>query len=553
MSRPLRVAVIGAGPAGIYASDLLMKSDTDVLIDLYERMPAPFGLIRYGVAPDHPRIKGIVTSLHKVLDKPELRLLGNIDIGNEVTVDELREYYDAIIFSTGATGDRNLDIPGADLEGSFGAGEFVGFYDGNPDFERSWDLSAESVAVVGVGNVGLDVARILAKTGDELHVTEIPDNVYQSLKNNKAKEVHVFGRRGPAQAKFTPLELKELDHSPTIEVIVNPEDIIYDDASEQARRSSKTQDLVCNVLEQYAIRDPKGAPHKLYIHFFESPVEILGEDGHVVGIRTERTELDGNGGVRGTGHYTDWPVQAVYRAVGYRSDAVGGVPFDAERAVIPNDGGQNNILGSVLKEKRITDDYVYLASDATKSYNSQKASLVVREFIYFYPDLFVVFDRVTATDKNYPKTWLIHTINEPVMKGNREFSETSDGGKMICRTLFPANATLTKIGGSGKDFWSDGRNWPLPKLTPQDYGYNMNLPPANHPQLGHWRIEVSPKTASDKDLFMHVIQVGDKNLSHLPDTETFETATQIGIKFTYLGKHRTLTFDKTKSYGCRIQ
>ena len=295
MSRPLRVAVIGAGPAGIYASDLLMKSDTDVLIDLYERMPAPFGLIRYGVAPDHPRIKGIVTSLHKVLDKPELRLLGNIDIGNEVTVDELREYYDAIIFSTGATGDRNLDIPGADLEGSFGAGEFVGFYDGNPDFERSWDLSAESVAVVGVGNVGLDVARILAKTGDELHVTEIPDNVYQSLKNNKAKEVHVFGRRGPAQAKFTPLELKELDHSPTIEVIVNPEDIIYDDASEQARRSSKTQDLVCNVLEQYAIRDPKGAPHKLYIHFFESPVEILGEDGHVVGIRTERTELDGNG------------------------------------------------------------------------------------------------------------------------------------------------------------------------------------------------------------------------------------------------------------------
>ena len=231
----------------------------------------------------------------------------------------------------------------------------------------------------------------------------------------------------------------------------------------------------------------------------------------------------------------------------------GGASTENKFEPIPNDGGQNSVLGSVLKEKRITDDYVYLASDATKSYNSQKASLVVREFIYFYPDLFVVFDRVTATDKNYPKTWLIHTINEPVMKGNREFSETSDGGKMICRTLFPANATLTKMGGSGKDFWSDGRNWPLPKLTPQDYGYNMNLPPANHPQLGHWRIEVSPKTASDKDLFMHVIQVGDKNLSHLPDTETFETATQIGIKFTYLGKHRTLTFDKTKSYGCRIQ
>ena len=231
----------------------------------------------------------------------------------------------------------------------------------------------------------------------------------------------------------------------------------------------------------------------------------------------------------------------------------GGASTENKFEPIPNDGGQSSTLGSVLKEMRTTDDYVYLASDATKSYNSKKASLVVREFIYFYPDLFVVFDRVTATDKNYPKTWLIHTINEPVMKGDREFSETSDGGKMICRTLYPANAMLTKIGGSGKDFWSDGRNWPLPKLTPQEYGYNMNLPPANHPQLGHWRMEVSPQTASKEDLFMHIIQVGDKNLSDLPDTETFETATQIGVKFTYLGKNHTLTFDKTKSYGCRIQ
>ena len=231
----------------------------------------------------------------------------------------------------------------------------------------------------------------------------------------------------------------------------------------------------------------------------------------------------------------------------------GGASTESKFEPIPNDGGQSSTLGSVLKEMHTTDDYVYLASDATKSYNSKKASLVVREFIYFYPDLFVVFDRVTATDKNYPKTWLIHTINEPTMKGDREFSETSDGGKMICRTLYPANAMLTKIGGSGKDFWSDGRNWPLPKLTPQEYGYNMNLPPANHPQLGHWRMEVSPQTASKEDLFMHIIQVGDKNLSDLPDTETFETATQIGVKFTYLGKYHTLTFDKTKAYGCRIQ
>ena len=340
MSRPLRVAVVGAGPAGIYASDLLVKSGEDVTVDLFERMPAPFGLIRYGVAPDHPRIKGIVKSLHAVLDRPEIRLLGNIEIGRDITVDEMRDYYDAIVFSTGATGDRELRIPGSDLDGSFGAGEFVGFYDGNPDFSRDWDLTAEKVGVIGVGNVALDIARILAKTADELKVTEIPDNVYDNLARSAVKEVHVFGRRGPAQAKFTPLELKELDHSENIEVIVDPEDIDYDEASEAARRESKSVDLVCQTLEGYAIREPKGAPNKLYLHFFESPVEILGEDGQVIGLKTERTELDGTGQVRGTGKFTTWDLQSVYRAVGYRSEAVDGVPFDAERAVIPNDGGR---------------------------------------------------------------------------------------------------------------------------------------------------------------------------------------------------------------------
>ncbi|WP_156232867.1 FAD-dependent oxidoreductase [Corynebacterium occultum] len=339
MSRPLRVAVIGAGPAGIYASDLLIKSDLDVHVDLFEQMPAPFGLIRYGVAPDHPRIKGIVKSLHNVLDKPQLRLLGNIEVGKDITVDELRQYYDAVVFSTGAVADRDLNIPGIDAEGSWGAGEFVGFYDGNPRFERSWDLSAKSAAVIGVGNVGLDVARILAKTGEELKVTEIPDNVYESLKNNQATEVHVFGRRGPAQAKFTPQELKELDHSPTINVVVDPEDIDYDEASEEARRSSKSQDLVCQLLEGYAMREPKDAPHNLYIHLFESPVEVLTENNQVVGLRTERTKLDGKGGVVGTGKFTDWPVQSVYRAVGYKSDPIEGVPFDEAKHVIPNDGG----------------------------------------------------------------------------------------------------------------------------------------------------------------------------------------------------------------------
>ena len=333
----LRVAVIGAGPAGIYASDLLAKQGVN--IDLFEQMPAPFGLIRYGVAPDHPRIKGIIASLHRVLDTPTIRLLGNIHIGEDITIAQLHEYYDAVLLATGAVADRDLDIPGENLNGSYGAADFVGFYDGNPRFHRTWNLTATHIAIIGVGNVALDISRILAKTANELHTTEIPDNVYQTLKTNQATHIHIFGRRGPAQAKFTPLELKELDHSRTIEVIVNPEDIDYDEASINARRASKSQDLVCQTLEQYAMREPKDAPHTLHIHLFENPVEILGEDGNVVGLRTERMELDGTGHVQGTGKFTEWPVQAVYRAVGYRSEAITAVPFDHGTAVIPNDGG----------------------------------------------------------------------------------------------------------------------------------------------------------------------------------------------------------------------
>lgn len=333
----LRVAVIGAGPAGIYASDLLAKQGVN--IDLFEQMPAPFGLIRYGVAPDHPRIKGIIASLHRVLDTPTIRLLGNIHIGEDITIAQLHEYYDAVLLATGAVADRDLGIPGENLNGSYGAADFVGFYDGNPRFHRTWNLTATHIAIIGVGNVALDISRILAKTANELHTTEIPDNVYQTLKTNQATHIHIFGRRGPAQAKFTPLELKELDHSPSINVVVDPEDIDYDEASIAARRASKSQDLVCQTLEQYAMREPKDAPHTLHIHLFENPIEILGEDGNVVGLRTERMELDGTGHVQGTGKFTEWPVQAVYRAVGYRSEAITAVPFDHGTAVIPNDGG----------------------------------------------------------------------------------------------------------------------------------------------------------------------------------------------------------------------
>jgi ferredoxin--NADP+ reductase len=188
--------------------------------------------------------------------------------------------------------------------------------------------------------VALDISRILAKTADELLPTEIPPNVYEGLKANRAKEIHVFGRRGPAQAKFSPMELRELDHSPSIEVIVNPEDIDYDEGSIAERRGNKQTDMVAKTLENWAIRDIGDRPHRIYLHFFESPVEILGEDGKVVGLRTERTELDGTGNVKGTGTYTDWEVDAVYRAVGYLSDKLPKLPWDIESGTVPDQGGR---------------------------------------------------------------------------------------------------------------------------------------------------------------------------------------------------------------------
>ncbi|MFD0278847.1 FAD-dependent oxidoreductase [Kitasatospora sp. NPDC127111] len=344
MSRPIRVAIVGAGPAGIYAADALLKSDAarepGVSIDLFERMPAPFGLIRYGVAPDHPRIKGIVTALHQVLDKPQVRLFGNVDYPGDLTLDDLHRFYDAAVFATGAVADRALDIPGIGLDGSYGAADFVSWYDGHPDVPRTWPLEAEKVAVLGAGNVALDVARILAKTADELLPTEIPPNVHAGLRRNRALEVHVFARRGPAQAKFSPMELRELDHSPNIEVIVDPEDIEYDDGSIAERRGSKHVDMVAATIENWAIRDVGDRPHRIHLHFFESPVELTGTDGRVSGLRTERTELDGTGNVRGTGRYTDWDVQAVYRAIGYYSDELPKLPFDPVSGTVPNEAGR---------------------------------------------------------------------------------------------------------------------------------------------------------------------------------------------------------------------
>ncbi|BDO43273.1 FAD-dependent oxidoreductase [Cellulomonas sp. NTE-D12] len=339
---PLRVAVVGAGPAGIYASDILARSGLDVSIDLIERLPAPFGLVRYGVAPDHPRIKQIIVALHKVLERGDIRLLADVDYGTDLTLDDLRQHYDAVIFATGAIRDAALRVPGVDLVGSYGAADFVSWYDGHPDVPRTWPLEAREVAVIGAGNVALDVARILAKHPEDLLPTEVPPNVYEGLLASPVTDVHVFARRGPAQVKFSPLELRELGHVPDVDVIVYPEDFDFDEGSMAAIHSSNQTKQVVKTLTDWTLKEPEDltASRRIHLHFLQRPVEVLGEDGHVVGLRTERTALNGDGHVTGTGATTDWAVQAVYRAVGYFGSPLPELPFDEVGGVIPNREGR---------------------------------------------------------------------------------------------------------------------------------------------------------------------------------------------------------------------
>ncbi len=338
----LRLAVVGAGPAGIYAADILLKAEEqfDVSIDLFDHLPAPYGLVRYGVAPDHPRIKGIINALRDVLDRGDIRLFGNVHYGTDLTLDDLKKHYNAVIFATGAVRDARLDIPGIDLEGSYGAADFVIWYDGHPDFPRTWPVTAKEVAVIGNGNVALDVARMLAKHAVDLLPTEIPANVYEVLKDSPVTDVHVFGRRGPAQVKFTPLELRELGELRDVDIIVRDEDFVLDEASKVAIETNKQVMVLNRVLNSWREREVGQASRRLHLHFFSKPVELVGEDGAVSALRVERTEADGEGGVRGTGEIREFSVQAVYRAVGYFGSPLDGIPFDEKRGVIPNREGQ---------------------------------------------------------------------------------------------------------------------------------------------------------------------------------------------------------------------
>ncbi len=342
----LRVAIVGSGPAGIYAGNLLAGAVKErggrVEIDLFESLPAPYGLIRYGVAPDHPRIKGIVASLHEMLDASAegaerriIRFIGNVEVGKDIGLDELRERYHAVILATGAIRDAALDIPGIDLPGSYGAADFVAWFDGHPDVARSWPLDAASVAVIGNGNVALDVARVLAKRGEDQRSTEVPDNVLAGLEGSAVTDVHVFGRRGPADIKFTPIELRELGEVRDLDIVLHDEDFEGVDAASAPTNQLK---VMLRTLNSWRDRPAGRASRRLHLHFWHTPVSVEGA-GRVEGIRFERTRAVG-GRLEGTGEFRDYAVQAVYRAVGYYGTRVEGAPFDERRGVVPNDAGR---------------------------------------------------------------------------------------------------------------------------------------------------------------------------------------------------------------------
>ncbi|MEU2349143.1 FAD-dependent oxidoreductase [Modestobacter sp. NPDC049651] len=343
---PYRVAVVGAGPAGFFTADALSRHrEVAVEVDLLERLPAPFGLIRYGVAPDHPKVSAMISrSLHRVMARGRIRFLGNVELGTDVTLADLRAHYDAVVLTTGASRDAELRVPGAQLPGSHGAAEFVSWYAGHPEAPRTWPLDTPAVAVVGAGNVALDVARMLVRDDAALAGTDVPDEVLAQLAAGAVTDVHLLARRGPAQARFTPLELRELGEVPGVDVVVDPADLQFDDASRAAVAGSHQVAQVVEALTGWAAVDPasRTAPRRLHLHFLTRPVRVLGTD-RVTGVEVERTELTGDGTVRGTGETTVLDVQAVYRAVGYRSSPLPGVPFDEAAGVVPNAAGR--VLG----------------------------------------------------------------------------------------------------------------------------------------------------------------------------------------------------------------
>lgn len=344
-SRPLRVAIVGAGPSGFYAAGaLLQQKDIHVSIDIFDRLPTPYGLVRYGVAPDHQKIKSVTKVFERTVSDSRVRYFGNVGLGEEISRDNLQSHYDQIIYATGASSDKQLGIPGEELNGSFSATEFVAWYNGHPDFaDREFDLSVESVAIIGVGNVAMDVTRILAKSYDELAETDIADYALEKLRGSRVKHIHVIARRGPAQAKFTNPEIKELGELAEADVIIKAEDLVLDPASQASLESDRTAVRNLETMQALAERGATGKPKQIHFHFLRSPVELTG-DGSVTAMRMEVNELHptdtGYIACDGVDRFETLDVGLVFRSIGYRSVPIPDVPFYDKWGIIPNEKGR---------------------------------------------------------------------------------------------------------------------------------------------------------------------------------------------------------------------
>lgn len=336
----LRVAVVGSGPAGFYTASALLAGDLEIDVDLIERLPTPWGLVRLGVAPDHPNIKAVSRAFEKTALHPRFRFFGNVEVGKDVEHDELARLYDAVVYAVGAQTDRPLGIPGEDLPGSWPATAFVAWYNGHPDFQHlSFDLSGERAVVIGNGNVALDVARMLALTPDELAPTDTTDAAIAAINSAGIREILVVGRRGPVQAAWTPVEVGELGDMAGADVIVDPADLELDAVSAAAlEASAPTVKRNVDHLREYAARTPEGKPRTIRLRFFLSPVAILGEE-RVEAIELVRNELV-EGRAVATEERVTVPCGIVFRSVGYQGVPLPGVPFDERSRTIPNESGR---------------------------------------------------------------------------------------------------------------------------------------------------------------------------------------------------------------------
>ncbi|MFP4435948.1 MAG: FAD-dependent oxidoreductase [Chloroflexaceae bacterium] len=345
-ARPLRVAIIGAGPAGFYAAEgLLKQKDIVCSIDFFNRFPTPFGLVRDGVAPDHQSIKSVTRIYDRIAGDPRVRYFGNVTFGTDIEHEDLRPLYDQIIYAVGAQADRRMGIPGEDLDGSFPATAFVGWYNGHPDYrDFNFDLSHERAIVVGNGNVAMDVTRILATPPDRLATTDIADHALEQLRRSNVREVVVLGRRGPAQAAFTNAEIKEFGELEEVDILVDPQDMELDEHSQASLETNKTAAKNVDTLRSYTTQQQHTAKHRIQLRFLTSPVEIIGTNGKVAAVRVERNQLvlteSGALRAKGTGQFETIEAGLVLRSVGYRSTPLKGVPFDEYTYTISNVAGR---------------------------------------------------------------------------------------------------------------------------------------------------------------------------------------------------------------------